>query len=308
MIEHWTDSFSYTSFIFLICLLSFFTSPETGKAQINRANEVKLLWQEGVPDVKGDSDLDKPELTVFLPDQKKANGTGVVICPGGGYAHLAMEKEGYKVAQWLNSMGVAAFVLKYRLGMRYHHPAELMDGKRAMQIVHENAQQWHLDKNRIGIMGFSAGGHLASTVGTHFDLSNPQATDSLQAYRSRPDFMILIYPVITMKKDLTHQGSRINLLGEHPDSSLVHLLSNETQVTPQTPPTFLVHTSNDPVVGVMNSMQFYMALRKAGVPAEMHLYEDGPHGFGLAQQNELLSSWTGLLKKWMKHRQLLGDH
>ena len=288
--------------VFIVCLLI-----PVGLTAQKVGDEVKLLWADGAPDAKGDTVLDKPTLSVFLPDQEEATGAGVVVFPGGGYVHLAMGKEGYKVARWFNSMGIAAFVVKYRLGMRYHHPSQLMDGKRAMQMVRKNAQQWHVDPDRIGIMGFSAGGHLASSVGTHFDTGYPNASDSLNKYSSRPDFMILIYPVITMKKDFTHIGSRRHLLGEDPDSNLVQKMSNETQVTDQTPPTFLVHTSNDGGVPVFNSVQFYKALRNAGVPAEMHLYEDGPHGFGLADQYDLLSGWPDLCKNWLEHRGLLGN-
>jgi acetyl esterase/lipase len=291
---------------FLVLTACILLIPVGMKAQ-DGADEIKLLWRDGAPDAKGDSVIDKPTLTVFLPDQQDTTKTGIVIFPGGGYSHLAMEKEGYKVARWFNSLGIAAFVVKYRLGMRYHHPSQLMDGKRAMQMVRKNSQKWHVNPDRIGIMGFSAGGHLASTVGTHFDTGNPNASDPLEKYSSRPDFMILIYPVITMKKDFTHMGSRTNLLGVDPDSSLVQNLSNETQVTPQTPPTFLVHTSNDSGVPVSNSVQFYTALREAGVAAEMHVFEDGPHGFGLARQYDLLSGWTDLCKNWLEHRHLLGN-
>lgn len=292
--------------IFLVLIICLFLIPDSARAQ-DGSNEVKLLWEDGAPDAKGDSVLDKPTLTVFLPGQEEGAGTGVVIFPGGGYAHLAMEKEGYKVARWFNRMGIAAFVVKYRLGMRYHHPSQLMDGKRAVQMVRKNAQQWNVDPDKVGIMGFSAGGHLASTVGTHFDTGDPDSSDPFKTYNSRPDFMILIYPVITMKEDFTHKGSRMHLLGKNPDSSLVQKISNETQVTGQTPPAFLVHTSNDGGVPVSNSVQFYSALRKAGVPAEMHIYEDGPHGFGLARQYPLLSGWTDLCKNWLKHRGLAGN-
>ncbi len=292
--------------IFLVLIICLFIIPVGASAQ-DGADEVKLLWKDGAPDAKGDTVLDKPTLTVFLPGQEKATGTGVVIFPGGGYSHLAMGKGGYKVARWFNNLGIAAFVVKYRLGMRYHHPSQLMDGNRAVQMVRKNAQQWDVNPDKVGIMGFSAGGHLASTVGTHFDTGDPDSSDPFKTYSSRPDFMILIYPVITMKKDFTHMGSRMHLLGEDPDPGLVQKMSNETQVTDQTPPTFLVHTSNDSGVPVKNSVQFYTALRNAGVPAEMHVYEDGPHGFGLAEQYDLLSGWTDLCENWLKHRGLMGN-
>ena len=205
----------------------------------------------------------------------------MVICPGGGYQNLSMDKEGYAVAKWLNTLGVSAFVLKYRLGPRYHHPIELGDAQRAIRIVRSRAGQYGLQADRIGIMGFSAGGHLASTAGTHYDAGNPSAPDPLDRPGSRPDFMVLCYPVISFGT-FAHAGSKRNLLGNDPDPTLVENLSNELQVTKDTPTTFLFHTTNDQTVPVENSILFYSALRKAGVPAEMHIYERGPHGVGLA--------------------------
>lgn len=264
--------------------------------------EVLPLWSEGAPHAKGNSPADQPAMTVFLPDEKKATGSGVVVFPGGGYSHLAMDHEGYDVARWLNGLGVAAYVVKYRLGERYHHPVQLGDAQRAIRMARANAEEWGVETGRIGILGFSAGGHLASTAGTHFALGNPEATDPVDRYSSRPDFMVLIYPVITMKKDYTHQGSRFQLLGENPQPELVELLSNERQVSKQTPPTFIIHSSNDTVVPVQNSVQFYLALLKRNVPAEMHLFEKGPHGFGLAPETPSLSVWTELCEQWMRSR------
>lgn len=266
-----------------------------------------LVWPNGAPGAKGDTPADKPDLTIFLPSGNMVTGTGVLVCPGGGYSHEAMDKEGYKVAEWLNTFGVAAFVLKYRHGDRYRYPAPFQDATRAMRIIRYNAKKWHLKSDQIGIMGFSAGGHLASTVGTHWDKGKSNSRDPLERESSRPDFMILGYPVITMEDSFTHEGSKHELLGAHPDPKLVELLSNEKHVTPETPPTFIVQATTDPVVPVQNSIAFFEALHKMGVPVEMHLYEQGPHGFGLAQQYPLLKSWPDLCKAWMKHRGLLGS-
>jgi acetyl esterase/lipase len=227
-----------------------------------------------------------------------ATGAVVIVFPGGGYARLSDIKEGSDVAKWLNSLGISAFVLKYRLGMRYHQPNQLLDAARAVRTVRARSKEWNLDADRIGILGFSAGGHLASTLGTHFDAGKPDAKDPLERISSRPDLMVLIYPVITMG-DFTHAGSKKNLLGENPTPDLIKLYSNELQVTKETPPTFLVHTMTDAGVPVENSMMFASALRKAGVPFEFHLYEQGPHGFGLAPANPILVSWAARCADWL---------
>ncbi|MGA3026229.1 MAG: alpha/beta hydrolase [Bryobacteraceae bacterium] len=273
-------------------------------AQVSSA-KTQLLWPAGAPGATGSEEADKPSLTFYLPAPAKAVGTGVVVCPGGGYGHLAMDHEGQQIAEWLNSLGVAAFVLKYRLGPKYHHPIELGDSQRAVRLVRTRAREFGIAADRIGIWGFSAGGHLASTAATHFDPGNPAAPDPVDRAGSRPDFAILAYPVITMRASLTHMGSRTNLLGENPDPALVALLSNESQVTAATPPTFLFHTTDDNVVPVENSILFYEALRKAGVPAELHVFEHGPHGVGLAPRDATLSLWPALLANWLRGRGLL---
>ena len=265
----------------------------------------ELLWPGGAPGAVGTEDIDKPALTIYLPDPAKAVGTGVVICPGGSYMHLAMDHEGQQVAEWMNSVGVAAFVLKYRLGPRYHHPVMINDAHRALRIVRTRAAQFGIAPDRVGIMGFSAGGHLASTAATHFDSGDANAADPIERAGSRPDFAILCYPVISFTTPYTHRGSRENLLGENPDPKLVEALSNELQVTPQTPPTFLFHTDTDTVVPPENSVLFYMALKKAGVPAEMHIFAEGSHGLGLAQTHADLSIWPTLLANWLRTRGLL---
>jgi acetyl esterase/lipase len=213
-----------------------------------------------------------------------------------------MEKEGFAVARWLNEHGVAAFVLKYRLGPTYHHPVELGDAQRAIRMVRANAAEYGVAEDHVGMWGFSAGGHLTATAGTHFDTGNADATDGIEKKGSRPDFLILAYPVITLADPSAHSGSRKFLLGDTPDPTLVQSLSAETQVTPQTPPTFLFSTTDDKTVPVANSVLFYQALVKAGVPAEMHIFQHGAHGAGLAPTNPQLSVWPDLLIKWMRER------
>lgn len=272
----------------------------TATAQQQTGELTLKLWPEGTPGAKGDSTADIPTVTVFLPDDGEATGTGVVVFPGGGYSHLAVDHEGYAVARWLNEIGVAAFVVRYRLGERYRHPAQINDAHRAIRMVRANAAKWGVRTDRIGVLGFSAGGHLASTAGTHFGSAHPGAGNPLDRPATRPDFMVLVYPVITMQMDYTHRGSRFHLLGENPDRVLVSRLSNELQVSPETPPAFIVHGSNDRAVPVQNSIQFYRSLLDYGVSAEMHLFADGPHGFGLAPDNPVLSRWPEMCERWMR--------
>ena len=216
----------------------------------------------------------------------------------------AIDHEGQQIAGWLNSYGISAFVLRYRLGPKYHHPIELGDAQRAIRYVRAHAPEFGIDPHRIGVWGFSAGGHLASSAGTHFDNGNKNSSDLIERQSCRPDFMILAYPVITFEEPYLHRGSRDSLLGSNPDPASVTLLSNERQVTKQTPPTFLFHTSDDDVVPVQNSLLFYGALRKAGVPAEMHIYEHGAHGVGLARNDPELASWPDLLAHWLQRQGL----
>ncbi|HEY3899260.1 MAG TPA: alpha/beta hydrolase [Chthoniobacter sp.] len=239
-----------------------------------------LLWANGAPGALGDKDADKPTLTAFLPDPDKATGAAIVICPGGGYGGLAPH-EGKGYAEWLVENGIAGLVLKYRLGSNgYRHPAMLNDAARAVRLARSKAEEWHIDPKRVGIMGSSAGGHLASTLLTHFDAGKPGDSDPVERFSSRPDIGILCYPVITMGP-LTHGGSKKNLLGDNPPQELVDLLSNEKQVTKDTPPTFLFHTYEDNAVKVENSLMFAEALRNAGVPFDLHIYQKGGHGMGL---------------------------
>jgi acetyl esterase/lipase len=231
--------------------------------------------------------------------------TGIIVAPGGGYGALAMNHEGRQVANWFNALGVTAFVLKYRLGPRYHHPVELGDAQRAIRIARARAQEFGIRPDRLGMIGFSAGGHLVSTAATHFDAGNPSSADPIERVSSRPDFVVLGYPVISFKPEITHRGSVRNLLGENPSAALVEELSNELHVTGKTPPTFLFHTNADTGVAAENSVRFYLALREAKVPAEMHIFERGPHGVGLALGDPMLSEWPVLLANWMRGRGLL---
>jgi acetyl esterase/lipase len=286
--------------------LSFALLPCLGFAQTPAMPKADLLWPGGAPGAQGTEAIDMPSLAPYLVPAGRGTGTAVIVCPGGGYGALSMDKEGDQVARWLNSLGVTAFVLKYRLGPKYRHPVELGDAQRAIRTVRSKAAEYRLLPDRIGIMGFSAGGHLAATAGTHFDAGDANAPDPIDRMGSRPDFLVLCYPVISLTS-FVHQGSKRNLLGDNPDPKLVESMSNETQVTPQTPPTFLFHTNADTGVPAENSMMFFMALRKAGVPAEIHIYEKGPHGVGLAQTDEALSTWPSRLADWLRGRGLLNS-
>jgi acetyl esterase/lipase len=267
------------------------------------------LWEGDAPGAQGNAENDIPTLTVHLPEKDVATGAAVVICPGGGYRALAIEYEGHDVAKWLNTLGVAGIVLKYRhRGTGYGHPAPLRDVQRAIRLVRANAEKWHVDRKRVGVLGFSAGGHLASSAGTHFKDDVTERQDDTDDQPCRPDFMVLIYPVITFEQTIRHDGSMRNLLGEEPDPQLVETFSNEKRVTPETPPTFIIHGTNDRSVPVENAILLYETLHKAGVPVEMHLYRDGPHGFGLGnRKGNKAESWPKLCADWMQASGLLKD-
>ena len=256
------------------------------------------LWPNGAPGAVGNRPEDTPAIVPFFAPKDTATGAAIIVCPGGGYSHLSEIKEGSDVAKWLNSLGITVFVLKYRLGMRYHAPSQLMDAARALRTVRSRAKEWNLDEDRIGILGFSAGGHLAATLGTHFDAGKADAADIIERQSSRPDLLMLIYPVITMG-EFTHTGSKKYLLGENPTPETVKLYSNEMHVTKDTPPTFIAHSVSDPGVPVENSLLFANALRNAHVPFELHLYEQGPHGFGLSPNDPVLATWTELCANWL---------
>jgi acetyl esterase/lipase len=272
--------------------------------------QVIALWPEGVPDAKPDAGAERevdervynvqvPTLTRYPAPVATANGTAVIICPGGGYVRLAVNKEGTELARRLNALGVAAFVLKYRLA-EYGHPAPLRDVLRAVRIVRSRSEELGVRPDRIGVLGASAGGHLAACAGTLFDAPEGRTGAALDATSARPDFVVLLYPVITMTDPFAHAGSRRALLGENPSAALVERLSVEKQVTARTPPTFIVHTLEDASVPVENSLLFFQALRRAGVPAELHVYEKGPHGFGTRAGLGPASSWPERLEEWMR--------
>jgi acetyl esterase/lipase len=260
------------------------------------------LWSGAAPGSLGSEDRDIPAVTIYLPRTMAPNTPAVIVCPGGGYGALASNHEGRQVASYLNSLAVAAFVLRYRLGPRYHHPTQIGDAQRAIRMVRSHAIDWRVDPARIGIMGFSAGGHLAMTASTLFDAGNLSAADVVDRVSSRPDFAILGYPVISMTAAWTHQGSKRNLLGEKPDDELAKRLSGELAVKKDTPPTFIFQTNEDKAVPAENSVHYYLALRQAGVPAEIHSFEKGPHGVGLANDNAALAPWSTLLANWLRIR------
>lgn len=285
--------------------------------QILAQNQVIPLWKtipqeikasdyqekEMVKDgkVQSTSQVSIPTLSIFLPKEINKNQTAVIILPGGGYQHLAIDKEGTKVAEWLNTLGIAAFVLKYRLPndliMTNKVVGPLQDAQEAVRIVRLNAAIWNIDPNKIGIMGFSAGGHLASTLSTHYD---ERAYETSSKISARPDFSLLIYPVISMQNDITHKGSQVSLLGENASQLDIDAFSNEKKVTAQTPPAFLIHATDDGVVMAENSVNYYLALKKNGVTAELHLYEKGGHGFGLGV-NDTSKFWTKACEEWLKN-------
>lgn len=260
------------------------------------------LWADGAPGALGAEEKDVPRLILAPAAADKANGAAVVVCPGGGYGGLAMDHEGFQIAEWLNGHGISAFIAIYRHAPGYQHPIPSMDAMRAIRTVRARAEEWKVDPKRIGIWGFSAGGHLSATVGVMHAAGDPSAEDPIDRVSARPDFMILCYPVISMMDPEAHAGSRKNLLGENPDPVLVERLSLQLQVDKETPPAFLMHTTQDTGVSPRNSLMFYDALLKAGVPAELHIFLEGPHGVGLANKEPLLpvSRWPELLAEWFR--------
>ena len=276
------------------------------------------LWEDNLPNHKETDDIEtqkqggllwienvqQPSLEIFLPTKQSATGQAMIICPGGGYQGLAYDWEGTDIAKWLNSKGIAAFVLKYRLPNSKSniigHEAPLQDAKRAIRLVRHHSKKWNISPDMIGIMGFSAGGHLASTLGTHFENDKNNITNAIDNISTRPDFMVLIYPVITMDLNNTHLGSRNNLIGENPKNDIIDYYSNELHVSKNTPPTFILHATDDKVVPVINSILFYQALERKGVSSEMHIYPKGGHGFSLAIGKGHLQTWPDLLYEWLQ--------
>lgn len=260
------------------------------------------LWEAGAPGALGTADKDVPQITPWLASKDKANGVAIVVAPGGGYGDLAMDHEGAQIAQWCNANGIAAFVLRYRHAPDYHHPTPKLDAQRAIRTVRARAEEWGINPEKIGLIGFSAGGHLTATAATQFDAGEGKSSDPIQRASSRPDFAILGYPVITMTAPYTHKGSRTNLLGKTPSAEMIEALSAEQNVTADTPPCFIVHTTEDKAVPVQNAILFYLALKENNIPVEMHLFEKGHHGLGLAQSEPAMSTWPKQCITWLRGR------
>ena len=261
------------------------------------------LWPEGAPGALGGEDRDIPTIAVTFPEREVSNGAAVVICPGGGYQELAMGHEGHDVAEWFNSLGYTAAVLKYRLPSDgYQHPAPLQDVQRALQMMRSNSKNWNLNPRKIGVFGSSAGGHLASAAATLVRAAEPAAEDPIFRVSSRPDFLVMLYPVTSFGPDLSKGiSSKRNLLGEDPPEELVELLSSYRQVTKDTPPSFIVHADDDPPVKAEHSVRFYLALREVGVPAELHIFKQGGHGFGITKDPKRpVDHWPDLLERWLE--------
>jgi acetyl esterase/lipase len=275
------------------------------------------LWPQGVPNSISDdhykehtvkswgrdcwANVTDPELLIYKAPEEKATGTAIIICPGGAYARISYTQEGNAVATWLNEKGITAIILKYRLPsdsiMNDKSIGPLQDAQRAIRIVRHNASQWNIDPTKIGIMGFSAGGHVASSLCTHY---NDKVYEPIDTTSARPDFSVLVYPVISMIDPVTHMGSRINLLGTAPDTALIIKFSNELQVSPDTPPAFLVHSADDDAVPFNNSINYFKALRKNNVTCELHIYQSGGHGYGLAKNGDTQSQWPEACLRWLK--------
>lgn len=271
------------------------------------AQNVLPLWNGPAPQSHGSTPDDIPTLTLFPPEKSTPLTSAIIVCPGGGYQMLAGDYEGANEARYFQGQGIAAFVLKYRLPSQgYRHPVPMLDAQRAIRLVRSHATDWKIDPAKVGIMGFSAGGHLAATVDTHFDSGNPQASDPIDQQSCRPDFAVLVYPVISMQDGVTHPGSKANLLGPNPDPALVTSLSNEMQVTPQTPPTALVHAEDDATVPIENSRLMFSALQKAGVPSVLNEYPTGGHGFGYGpDQKNAPPGWLDKVYDWLKGQGLM---
>ena len=298
--------------VFAILLLNFLIFT------LNAQNTTLKLWSAGVPgSVNNENYVEKatvingevsnyikvtdPTLSVFLPAAEKATGIAVLICPGGGYGGLAFSHEGFAIARWLNVNGIAGIVLKYRLPsdliMKDKSIGPLQDAQEALRTIRRNAPAWKINQNKVGVIGFSAGGHLASTLSTHYTSKVYAIKDTTSA---RPDFSILIYPVISFDASITHSGSRKNLIGDNPSEDAIKLYSNELQITENTPPAFLVHSADDKVVPAKNSIIYFEGLQKNNISAELHIFQKGGHGYGLAVNRGTESEWPGLALNWLK--------
>ena len=273
------------------------TEPEVVTAEGRPAEGAANRWVSGTT---------RPSLTPHCARSARRSGAAVIVCPGGGYSGMAWDKEGEHISEWLAQRGITAFTLKYRHGGGAHqHPVPFTDVQRAVRWVRGHSAEYCVQPDRIGVMGFSAGGHLAATIGTHFDEGDGAAGDPVEQQSSRPDFLVLIYPVITMEKGFSHGGSLGNLLGKSPDSALVAELSNDLHVTENTPTTFMVHATDDQTAPVENSLRFYRVLVEHKVPAELHLYDQGGHGFGMLQRELPIDHWPEALEAWLKSRDLI---
>jgi acetyl esterase/lipase len=261
--------------------------------------QIEYLWPAGAPGAVGTEERDKPHLEIFGASGPGMH-TAVIVCPGGGYTHLAYEKEGTRIAEWLNLRGITAFVLTYRLSPRYHYPAPILDGQRSVRWVRSHAQEFNIAPDRIGMWGFSAGGHLVGMMGTHFDDGDAEAADPVDRVSDRPDFVISSYGGLTLQPGVAKPNAMESLMGDHPSPELKDELSPDKHVTARTPPYFLYATTPDQAVPVLSSVVFYTALVRAGVPAEMHIFQEGPHGTALGQSDPALSAWPELLENWLR--------
>lgn len=259
------------------------------------------LWPEGAPGATDTGPKHTPQITPWIP-AKQSTKAAVLVAPGGGYGHLASDHEGDQIAEWLNFNGIAAFVLRYRIAPDYGHPYPHMDAQRAIRTIRSRAEEWGIDADKIGMIGFSAGGHLTATTGTQYDAGDASSSDPVEKVSSRPDFILLGYPVITMTDPHTHKGSRRNLLGDDPSPEMIEKMSAELNVDENTPPTFIFHTTEDAAVVVENPIKFYLACQDAGVPVEMHVYEKGRHGLGLAKDDPAMSLWPSQCITWLRVR------
>lgn len=263
------------------------------------------LWPDGPPMSNGTGDGHEPDITPYAPAPYDANGVGIVVCPGGGYGGLALDHEGEQIGKWLNSHGIAAFVLRYRHAPEYAHPVPRMDVQRAIRIVRTRCEDWRVDSDKIGVLGFSAGGHLTATAVTQYGERDADPRDDIDKESARPDFGVLLYPVITMTDPYTHKGSRKNLLGNDPAEPMIELMSMENAVTEDTPPCFIVHTTEDQAVPVQNALKFYGALAKNGVACELHIFNKGRHGLGLGEKDTPFAEWPSLCMNWFRDQGLL---
>ncbi len=299
----------FINLIFLI-LMSNLTAQDfslkvwpNGTPEKNTPPGKERSWVDGIQRIEN---ISEAEIYVYLPEKEKSTGAAIVICPGGGYWIEAIEHEGYQIAEFLKKNGIAGIVLKYRLPYG-NHKIPLMDAQQAIRLVRSKAAEWNINPNKIGIAGSSAGGHLASTAGTHFDAGNVQASDPIAKFSCRPDFMLLLYPVVTFNEEWGHMGSRKNLIGEGNKWELVERYSNERQVTADTPPTFFILADDDKGVPPQNSVEMYLALKKYEVPAEMHIFSKGGHGFGMKESGLPVSNWPNLFINWLKSQEIISN-